>query len=312
MKIGALEAGGTKMVCAIGDENGRIEERVSYPTKTPEETIPEIIGFFKGRGIAALGVGCFGPVDLNRHSPTYGYITSTPKLAWADYNIVGVFLEALKVPVGFDTDVNGAVLGEVVFGAAEGCDPALYITVGTGVGVGVYANGALLHGLVHPEAGHVLVAKRADDPYRGKCPYHANCLEGLAAGPAIMERWGRPAAELADREEVWELESDYIAQAVTNYILTLSPQKVILGGGVMHQAQMFPLVREKVLEKLNSYLKNDLLLRHTKDYIVPPKLGDDAGITGALLLGLQEARRQEASGSAVFVPGSQPPHRQQA
>lgn len=296
MRIGALEAGGTKMVCAVGDENGRIEKRVSYPTKTPEETVPQMIEFFRGGDVAALGIGCFGPVELDRKSPAYGYITSTPKLAWADYNIVGAFAGALKVPVGFDTDVNGAALGEVMFGAARGCDTAIYITVGTGVGVGVYANGALLHGLVHPEAGHVLVTKRPDDPYRGKCPYHASCLEGLAAGPAIMERWGRPAVELADREEVWELESDYIAQAVTNYILTLSPQKVILGGGVMHQEQMFPLVRKKVLDKLNGYLKNDILLNHIEHYIVPPALGDDAGITGALLLGLREARRQEENG----------------
>lgn len=296
MRIGALEAGGTKMVCAVGDENGKIEKRVSYPTKTPGETMPQITEFFKAENIAALGVGCFGPVDLNRHSPTYGYITSTPKLAWADYDMAGVLGRALGVPVGFDTDVNGAALGEVVFGAAMGCDTAIYITIGTGVGVGVYVNGALLHGLIHPEAGHVLITKRADDPYRGKCPYHTNCLEGLAAGPAIMERWGKPAAELADRKEVWELESDYIAQAVTNYILTLSPQKIILGGGVMHQAQMFPFVRKKVLDNLNSYLKNDFLLGHTEDYIVPPKLGDNAGITGALLLGLQEARRQGAAG----------------
>lgn len=296
MRIGALEAGGTKMVCAIGDENGRIEKRVSYPTKTPQETIPQMIEFFKGEGIAALGIGCFGPIGLRREASDYGYITSTPKLAWVNYNIVGAFGGALKVPVGFDTDVNGAALGEVVYGAAKGCDTAIYITIGTGVGVGVYVNGALLHGLIHPEAGHVFVAKRHGDPYRGKCPYHENCLEGLAAGPAIMERWGKPAAELADRREVWELESDYIAQAVSNYILTLSPQRVILGGGVMHQAQMFPLVRQKVLEKLNSYLQNDTILEHIGEYIVPPALGDDAGITGALLLGWQEAQRRAAAG----------------
>lgn len=296
MRIGALEAGGTKMVCAVGDENGTIEKRVSYPTRTPEETMPQMLEFFKKEGIAALGIGCFGPVELNRKSPAYGCITSTPKLAWANYNIVGAFREALHVPVGFDTDVNGAALGEVTYGAAKGCDTAIYITVGTGVGVGVYVNGALLHGLIHPEAGHVLIARRHGDTYRGKCPYHESCLEGLAAGPAIMERWGKPAAELADRTEVWELESDYIAQAVTNYILTLSPQKVILGGGVMHQEQMFPLVRKKVLEKLNSYLQNDVLLKRTKEYIVPPALGDDAGITGALLLGWQQAQHLVTAG----------------
>ncbi len=288
MKIGALEAGGTKMVCAVGDEGGNIVKRVSFPTRTPEETMPQIIDFFRGEDIKALGVGCFGPIDLNRSSKTYGHITSTPKLAWANYDITGKLKEELLVPVGFDTDVNGAALGEVVFGAAKGCDTAIYITVGTGVGVGVYANGALLHGLIHPEAGHMLIARQEGDDYPGKCPYHRNCLEGLAAGPAIMERFGRPAAELADRGEVWELVSDYLAQAVANYILTLSPQKVILGGGVMHQEQMFPLVRKKVQEKLNSYLHSDTILEHIKDYIVPPALGDNAGITGALLLGFGE------------------------
>ena len=288
MKIGALEAGGTKMVCAIGDENGKIEKRVSFPTQTPKETLPQILEFFVNEEIAALGIGCFGPVELDRRSPVYGYITSTPKLAWANYDIVGKFEEALNVPVGFDTDVNGAALGEVFFGAARGCDPAIYITIGTGVGVGIYVNGTLLHGLIHPEAGHILITRRHGDTYRGKCPYHENCLEGLAAGPAIMERWGKPAAELTDRKEVWELESDYLAQAVANYILTLSPQKVILGGGVMHQEQMFALVRKKVQEKLNSYLQNDRIAEHIEEYIVPPALGDNAGITGALLLGWQE------------------------
>lgn len=296
MRIGALEAGGTKMVCAVGDENGTIEKRVSYPTKTPEETMPQMIEFFGMERIEALGIGCFGPVDLNRSSATYGYITSTPKLAWAGFDIVGAFREALSVPVGFDTDVGGAALGEVTYGAARGCDPAIYITIGTGVGVGVYVNGGLLHGLIHPEAGHVLIMRQAGDAYRGKCPFHANCLEGLAAGPAMMERWGKPAAELADREEVWELESDYIAQAVTNYILTLSPQRIILGGGVMHQKQMFPLVRRKTVEKLNGYLQSDVILKHIEEYIVPPALGDDAGITGALILGRRAVRRPEAGG----------------
>ena len=180
MKIGALEAGGTKMVCAIGDENGKIEKRVSFPTQTPKETLPQILEFFVNEEIAALGIGCFGPVELDRRSPVYGYITSTPKLAWANYDIVGKFEEALNVPVGFDTDVNGAALGEVFFGAARGCDPAIYITIGTGVGVGIYVNGTLLHGLIHPEAGHILITRRHGDTYRGKCPYHENCLEGLA------------------------------------------------------------------------------------------------------------------------------------
>ena len=273
------------MVCAVGDENGKLEKKVSFPTKTPEETMPVLLDFFEEHKVEAIGIGCFGPIDLNKSSATYGYITSTPKLAWANYNIVGAFEKKLGVPIGFDTDVNGAVLGEVCFGAAKGCDSAVYITIGTGVGVGVYVNGGLLHGLLHPEAGHVLVARAAGDPYAGKCPYHPNCLEGLAAGPAIMERWGRPAAELAEREEVWELESDYIAQAVTNYILTLSPQKVILGGGVMHQEQLFPLIRAKVAEMLNGYVRHNAVLREIDRYIVPPMLGDEPGIKGALVLG---------------------------
>lgn len=285
MRIGALEAGGTKMVCAIGNENGEMEKRVSFPTQTPEETMPELIRFFKGEQIEAMGIGCFGPVDLNRKSGTYGYITSTPKLAWSNYNIVGAFQEALGVPIGFDTDVNGAVLGEVYLGAAKGCETAIYITIGTGVGVGVYANGELLHGLLHPEAGHVLVTRRPGDDYAGKCPFHPDCLEGLAAGPAIMERWGRPAAQLAGEEEVWELESCYIAQAVTNYILTISPQRIILGGGVMHQKQLFPLIRQKVCRMLNGYISCDPILQGIEEYIVPPALGDDAGIKGALMLG---------------------------
>ncbi|MDE7300087.1 MAG: ROK family protein [Lachnospiraceae bacterium] len=285
MRIGALEAGGTKMVCAIGNENGELEKRVSFPTQTPETTMPELIRFFKEEQVEAMGIGCFGPVDLNRKSGTYGYITSTPKLAWANCNMVGAFQQALGVPVGFDTDVNGAVLGEVCFGAARGCETAIYITIGTGIGVGVYVNGGLLHGLLHPEAGHVLVARHPEDKYAGKCPFHPDCLEGLAAGPAIMERWGKPAAQLAGEEEVWELESYYIAQAVANYILTLSPQKVILGGGVMHQEQLFPLIRRKVVGLLNGYIRCGAILQGIDEYIVPPALGDDPGIKGALMLG---------------------------
>lgn len=285
MKIGGLEAGGTKMVCAIGDENGVILERMTCPTKTPETTMPEMIDFFQSAGVEALGIGCFGPVDLNKKSKTYGYITSTPKLPWQNYNIVGAFHDALSVPIGFDTDVNGAILGEVTWGAAKDCESAIYITIGTGVGVGVYVNGGLLHGLMHPEAGHILLAKDPTDTYKGRCPYHAACMEGLAAGPAIEERWGQKAIDLSDRMEVWELEADYIAQALMDYILTLSPNKIILWGGVMHQKQIFALVHKKVQEKLNGYVKDDAILNHIEDYIVPPLLGDDPGIKGALRLG---------------------------
>ena len=283
MRLGALEAGGTKMVCAIGDETGRIYEQVSIPTETPEITMPKLISYFREKEVEALGIGCFGPIELDRDSSKYGYITSTPKLAWKNYNIVGVFADALKCPIGFDTDVNGSVLGEVTFGQAKGKKCVIYLTIGTGVGGGIYIEGKLLHGMLHPETGHVLIRKRESDSYAGKCPYHKNCLEGLAAGPAIEERWGSKAALLADRPEVWELEADYIAQALTGYILTLSPEMIILGGGVMHQQQLFPLIRKKVTEMLGGYIQAEEL-EDIDSYIVPASLNDDQGIMGCLEL----------------------------
>lgn len=284
MRIGALEAGGTKMVCAIGNEKGEIFEKISIPTKTPETTMPEMIQWFKAKKIEALGIGCFGPIDPDKDSPTYGYITSTPKLAWKDYNIVGAFEEQLCCPVGFDTDVNGSALGEVTFGQAKGKKNIVYLTVGTGVGAGVYAEGKLLHGMLHPEAGHILMRRREDDHYEGKCPYHKTCLEGLAAGPAIEERWGKKGIELQDRDEVWDLEAYYLAQALTDYILILAPQLIILGGGVMHQEQLFTRIRSYVKEMLNGYIKTKEL-EDIDHYIVPASLHDDQGIMGALELG---------------------------
>lgn len=283
MRLGALEAGGTKMVCAIGDETGRIYEQVSIPTETPEITMPKLISYFREKEVEALGIGCFGPIELDRDSSKYGYITSTPKLAWKNYNIVGAFFDALQCPIGFDTDVNSSVLGEVTFGQAKGKKCVIYLTIGTGVGGGIYIEGKLLHGMLHPEAGHVLIRKREDDSYAGKCPYHKNCLEGLAAGPAIEERWGSKAMLLANRPEVWELEADYIAQALTGYILTLSPEMIILGGGVMHQEQLFPLIRKKVAEMLGGYIQAEEL-EDMEHYIVPASLSDNQGIMGCLEL----------------------------
>lgn len=283
MRLGALEAGGTKMVCAIGDETGKIFEQVSIPTETPAITIPRLIEYFVERKVEALGIGCFGPIELDQNAANYGSITSTPKLAWRDYNIVDAFAKALHCPIGFDTDVNGSVLGEVTFGQAKGKSCVIYLTIGTGVGGGIYIEGRLLHGMVHPEAGHVLIRKRSDDTYEGKCPYHKTCLEGLAAGPAIEERWGRKAVDLADRPEVWDLEADYIAQALVGYILTLSPEMIILGGGVMHQEQLFPLIRAKVLEYLGGYVQSKEL-EDIDHYIVPASLHDDQGIMGCLEL----------------------------
>lgn len=285
MRYGALEAGGTKMIVAIGDENGKILERASFPTLTPSETMPKMIDFFKGKEIVSLGIACFGPIDLNKESKTYGYITSTPKLDWRNYDIVGEFKKALNVPVGFDTDVNGSLLGEITWGCAQNKTDAIYLTIGTGIGGGVMTNGKLLHGMLHPEMGHIKLVLEDGDTYKGKCPYHATCFEGLAAGPAIEERWGKKAVELADNNEVWELESAYIAQALSSYILTLSPQIIILGGGVMHQMQLFPLIRKKVIEQLNGYINTDEI-KNIDEYIVPASLNDDQGIMGAVKLAI--------------------------
>jgi fructokinase len=292
MRIGGIEAGGTKMVCAVADENGTILDRTVIPTGTPDETIPGMVAYFKKWQIESLGIGCFGPLDLNPASPTYGSITKTPKAGWTDYNIAGAFSRALSVPVGLDTDVNGAILGEVVWGAAKGCTSAIYITVGTGIGVGVYVNGALLHGLVHPEAGHMLMARHPEDDFPGVCPFHGCCLEGMASGPAIEKRWGRKGFELADREEVWELESYYLAQAIANYILAYSPEKIILWGGVMHQEGLFALVRKKVAELLAGYVHHPLIEQRMDEYIVPPALGENPGILGAVYLGIL-AKKQD-------------------
>lgn len=286
MRIGGLEAGGTKMVCAVGNEKGEVLERISIPTLTPDETFPEMISYYKEKKIDALGIGSFGPVDLDKKSLTYGSITKTPKPGWSGINFVKRMQDALEVPVGFDTDVNAAVLGEVTYGAAKGCDPAIYITVGTGVGVGVYANGALVHGLVHPEGGHILLQKDSKDTYQGCCPFHRNCVEGLASGPAITGRYGREAKLLADNPDVWELESEYLAQAIVNYIMMYSPQKIILWGGVMHQTGLFPMIREKVKVKMNGYVNHPMILQYMDDYIIPPGLGENPGVLGAVKLGL--------------------------
>lgn len=291
MRLGALEAGGTKMVCAIGDETGKIFEQVSIPTETPETTVPRMIEYFKEAGIEALGIACFGPIDPDKKSASYGYITSTPKLAWQNYNFVGAFEKALECPVGFDTDVNGSVLGEVTFGQAKGKSCVVYVTIGTGVGAGVYIEGKLLHGMLHPEAGHVQIQKRPGDHYEGRCPFHKNCLEGHAAGPAIEERWGKKAIELKDNKEVWDLEAYYIAQALAGYILTLSPEMIILGGGVMHQEQLFPMIRSYVKEILNGYIKTEEM-EHLDGYIVPASLNDDQGIMGCLELARRAAQEK--------------------
>ena len=286
MILGAIEAGGTKFVLAVGNEKGELTEKLSIPTRTPEETMPEIYAFFSDKNIEALGIGCFGPLELNKEKEEkYGYITSTPKLAWADYDILGNLKKNLKVPVEISTDVSGAALGEVTFGAYEKENTLLYITVGTGIGGGYVIDGKIHNGMLHPEMGHVLVTKNPRDTYKGACPYHENCLEGLAAGPANEGRTGMKGIDIPDDHESFHFIAGYMAEALMSYILVLSPTKIILGGGVMARSHMLPEIRQILEKKLNGYIKTDQL-SSLDSYIVTPSLGTESGIKGALALAL--------------------------
>ena len=284
MKFGGIEAGGTKFVLAIGDEFGNIEQRTLISTTTPDETFDHIYEFFDQFQLDAIGVACFGPIDPDVNSPTYGYITTTPKPHWGMVDVVGRLKERYHIPVAFDTDVNGAALGELEFGSAIGLDSCLYLTIGTGIGGGAIVERKLLHGLLHPEMGHMKIIRHPEDNFEGVCPYHKDCFEGLASGPAIEARWHQKAYHLPKDHSAWDIEAYYIAQAVAAYILILSPKKIILGGGVMKQEQLFPLIRKHTQEILNGYIKKDEIIKHIDSYIVYPKLGDNAGICGALAL----------------------------
>ena len=276
---GGIEAGGTKFVCAVGSGPQDLE-RTTFPTTTPEETIARAIAFFRERApLRALGIASFGPVDLDPRSETYGYITSTPKAGWANTDISGMVGRALGVQVRLDTDVNAAALAESQWGSARGLDDVVYLTVGTGIGGGALAGGRLVHGLVHPEMGHMRVPRdRYADTYPGVCPYHGDCLEGLASGPAIEQRWGTRAENLPADHLAWRLEARYLAAGVVNLVCTLSPRRVIMGGGVMEQAHLFPLIREEVATALNGYV--------ALPEIGPPALGKDTGVLGAIALAM--------------------------
>ena len=289
MIFGTLEAGGTKMVLSVGNEQNELLEQTVIPTETPEKTIPAMAAWFKDKNISALGIGTFGPVDLNPVSPTYGWITSTPKPGWQDTPLLPSLQEALGVPVQIDTDVNAAALAEWRLGAAKGLDSCLYVTVGTGIGAGVVTEGKLVHGLLHPELGHMLLRQEPEDPApAGFCPYHEGCLEGLASGPAMEKRWGTKAQNLSQDHEAWDLEAAYLAQMCMNAVCALSPEKIILGGGVMQQKHLFPLIRRKTEALLNGYIHVKEITEHIDDYIVEPGLGTKSGALGALLLA-QEA-----------------------
>lgn len=288
---GGIEAGGTKFICAVGTSPEDLRGEIRFPTGKPVETIQKAIDFFreqeKAHGkLAAIGIASFGPVDPDPKSSSYGFITSTPKPYWQNTDIVGMVRQALNLPIGFDTDVNGAALGEWRWGAAQDLDTFIYLTIGTGIGGGAMVNGKLVHGMLHPEMGHILIPHdRQRDPFSGGCPYHGDCLEGLATGPAIEQRWGKRGETLTADHPAWELEAEYIALALVNFILTLSPQRIILGGGVMQQLHIFPLIRARVQKYLNGYIRTARILERIDEYIVPPALGGRAGVLGAIALG---------------------------
>ena len=286
--LGALEAGGTKMVMAIFSDDGTMQDRVSIPTMEPETTMPEMIRYFASNHVSAVVIRCFGPLDMNPDSSSYGYITMTPKLPWRMYPLLPTFQKELQVPIVLDTDVNGAALAEVRLGAARGLSSCVDVTVGTGIGGGVIINGKPVHGLMHPELGHQLIAPCPDDPSPdGFCPYHKGCLEGLASGPAIQKRWGISAKELPHDHIGWQMEADYLAKMCLSAMMSFSPEKIILGGGVMQQSFLIPLVRRKTLDYLGGYISSPVVDNGLEDYIVPPALGVNSGITGAYLLARQ-------------------------
>jgi fructokinase len=282
---GGIEAGGTKWVCAVGSGPSDMRGTTMFPTTKPEETIARAVEFFAANGsLVAVGVGSFGPIDARRSSRSFGFITTTPKPGWAQTDVAGRLGEALAVPVAFDTDVNAAALGEQRWGAAVGLDSFCYVTVGTGIGGGVVVNGRLVHGLLHPELGHMRIPHdRVADPFPGSCPYHGDCLEGLASGEAMRERWGRRPEELDDGAP-WELEAHYLALGLVNVICALSPERIILGGGVMKEPTLLPLVQERLRELLAGYFDAPELKDAIGDFVVRPGLGDRAGVLGAIAL----------------------------
>ncbi len=285
--LGGIEAGGTKFVCGAGIGPEDIHT-VQFPTTSPQETIAQAVAFFQQHSVQAIGIGSFGPVDLDERSPAFGSITSTPKPGWENFSIAGAVGSALGVPVALDTDTNAALLAEARWGAAAGLADALYITVGTGIGGGAMANGRLIHGLMHLEIGHLLLPhdlKR--DPFPGACPYHQDCLEGLAAGPAIAARWGVPAIDLEPSHPAWPLEAHYLALGLINLTLALSPRRIVLGGGVMQQMHLFDLIRAEFARLMNGYIRRREVTEQLENYIVPPALQGRAGVLGSLVLAEQ-------------------------
>jgi fructokinase len=288
-----IEAGGTKFVCAVGTGPDDLTDVTTFPTTTPEETLEQTCEFVVKHtdGLEGIGVASFGPVDLRASSSAYGHITSTPKPGWRNTDVVGPLREVADVPIGFDTDVNGAALGEVRWGAAADVSSCVYVTVGTGIGGGGVLGGQLLHGLLHPEMGHLPIKRHRNDQFAGNCPFHGDCLEGMAAGPAINQRWGTPGQELQGSmlAAAVDIEAEYLAQMCAAMSYILSPERLIFGGGVMQLDGLLDALRARLLGLLNGYLEVAAIIQHIDEYLVSPQLGGNAGVLGAIALADQAA-----------------------
>lgn len=287
--LGGIEAGGTKFVCVVASGPEDIAAETRFPTETPGETLGRAIDFYRdfvasGGQLSAIGVAAFGPVELRRSSPAYGRITTTPKPGWSGTDLVGPIRDALGVPVGFDTDVNGAALAEGRWGAARGLDSFVYLTVGTGIGGGAVVGGTLAHGHVHPEMGHVSVPRQPGDDFAGICPFHGDCLEGMASGPAMAARWGRPAEQLPpdELERAVALEAAYLAEGMRTIVYAVAPARIVVGGGASRLPGLFPQVRTQLTKALGGY--PGLPEHAAEDFVVPAALGQMAGPAGALIL----------------------------
>lgn len=272
--VGSIEAGGTKFVLALGDENNQILDRVSIPTTTPAETLARTLDFFKQHPVSAIGLGSFGPLDINPKSPHYGFITHTPKAGWAQTDLLGSLTRVLNIPISFTTDVNASAYGEK---SATGVENLVYFTIGTGIGGGALQNGAFIGGIAHAEMGHQFVKRHPDDTaFPGICPFHGDCLEGVASGPAIEARAGRRGETIPEDDETWEILAYYLAQAALNATLTLAPEKIIFGGGVMAQQHMLARVRKQFSQLLADYVTLPSALT---DYLVLPVSADNGSAT---------------------------------
>jgi fructokinase len=293
--FGAVEAGGTKFVCAIGDDRGQILAQQRFATTDPISTLAAAQAFL-GQGVrdfgalAAIGIASFGPVELDKRSARYGFIGQTPKAGWSSTDIAGVFARQFPCPIGFNTDVNAAALAEHRWGAARDVENLVYLTIGTGIGGGLITAGAPLQGLMHPEIGHIHPRRHPlDADFAGVCPFHGDCLEGLASGPAILARTGAGLQDLDHSHPQWEIEADYLGQLCALLVVTVSPQRIVMGGGVMTQARLLPLIRQRLLHWLGGYIDRSEILSGVDRYVVAPELGDRAGVLGALMLAMDAA-----------------------